>query len=460
MNAKQSLVILISNENYLRNWIQAGAFSKLADAYNVHYVVAKDYWDPERIKDFGVEKFDIVSQSSYRKFFLRRLLTVTMFKHFKKSPAFEVKLRYIKPHLQWLYKFLASPIVFDVFLAFIKILLPKWGEFSRILRSHKPTAVIAPSLAGDSFTIDMTYTAKAMGVKSILLINSWDNLVSKGVLPMPPDCLVVWGDQGKSQAISIQGVPADRIKTLGLARFEPYFKEIGLENKWFIHEFNGIPKDKKIILYAATALPFDDMSVLEVLDTEISLNSDLCDYVILFRPHPEMMKRVSERDFNDCDFKNVFIDRQVGNFYRSRFQAASDDFPSFINNAALEYYPLLLKSVSCVVCPPTTLALEGALNGSPCLVIGYSDGKNTKLSPDQICKYGFMSDLLAMPGVIPCFREDSLQESFKNLIEISLNSEARSTLVNSTRGIVYRDDIPYAGRLLKLVHEIVSDNPV
>jgi hypothetical protein len=460
MSDRKSLVIFISNENYLRNWIRAGAFEQLRANYELHYVVARDYWDPALLKDFGIAEYTVVEQPAYRKFLLRRLLTVTMFKHTRKSRAFSIKMRFVRPKWAWFYKFLALPAVYETFLLAVRAGLPTWAQFAQIVQRINPVAVIAPSLAADSFTIDMTYTAKKLGIKSMLLINSWDNLVSKGVLPLPPDCVGVWGQQGINQAMRVQNVPRERVVALGVPRFDRYFRQDEPKPEIDIHEFNGIPKNKKIILYAATAIPFDDISAIEILDRFISSDPAYSDYVILFRPHPEMMKRSGERAFADCHFSHVHLDRQVAAYYTSRFDKAVDSEQSYINNAELDYYPALLKAVVAVVCPPTTLGVEGAMNGAPCLMICYGDGKNTWLSPDQMCQYESVEEVLAMPGVVACHAESDLTACFAQAIRLSQDHDARHLLAEATRYVVYRDSTPYAQRLAFLVQCLVNEKPL
>ncbi|MHB1195129.1 MAG: CDP-glycerol glycerophosphotransferase family protein [Longimicrobiales bacterium] len=458
VNGKKSLVILISNENYLRNWIRAGAFEELRAGYRLHYVVAREsYWDPALLKDYGIADYSVVEQPAYRKFLLRRLLLVTMFKHTRRSKAFRIKMRAVGPRWAWLYRFLALPVLYEVFLAGLRLGLPRWRDLARVLSRITPAAVIAPSLAADSLTIDTTYTANKLGIKSMLLINSWDNLVSKGVLPLPPDCVGVWGTQGIDQATRVQNVPRDRVVALGVPRFDRYFRKDAPKPDIDIHQFNGIPTDKKILLYGATSIPFDDMSALRILDREISDNPDYSDYVILFRPHPEMMKRVGERPFHECGFENVVLDRQLGDFYTQRFSNDESSFPKLTTNRAeLEYYPALLSAIEVVVCPPTTLGVEGAMCGVPCLMICYGDKKNTYLSPDQVCQYENVEEILAMPGVVACHSESSLVECFRQAINFSRSEKARDALREATRFVVYRDDRPYAERLRILVDHLVS----
>lgn len=460
MKAKQNIIILISIETYLRNWIEAGAFIALGKNYNIHYVLAEYDWNPEDIQKYGIEKYHIVSQRKYRKMLFRRLLSVTMFRHAKTSHAFRIKINLAKPGFRFMYHFLALPIIYDCLLWTIDKFLPRWNEFSDLVQEINPVLVLAPSLCADSFTIDMTYTAKKDGIKSMLLINSWDNLVSKGVIPIAPDCLIVWGQQGINQAVNIQKIPGNKVVQLGVPRFEAYFHPQKTCFSPSIHEFNQIPENKKIILYATTSLPFDDVSVLEQLDKMISVNHRFTDYVILFRPHPEMMKRIDEKNINQFHFDNVYLDQQVANFYSSRFGMHDDDYKSQINNSDLDYYPMLLKSISGMICPPTTLSLEGAINGVPCLMICYGDGKNTYLPPDLVSQYENVQEILNFPGMIPCYQESFLSECFEKLIEFSNTENIRNKLSKASNYVVYRDENSYDKRLLLVVNNLLNGNPL
>jgi hypothetical protein len=60
---------------------------------------------------------------------------------------------------------------------------------------------------------------------------------------------------------------------LGVPRFEHYFKDnltTGAlsKDKDYIYDFNFIDKSKKLILYPATSLPFDDIRALALLDNK------------------------------------------------------------------------------------------------------------------------------------------------------------------------------------------------
>ena len=270
MSVKKNLIIFISLQTYLRNWIDAGAFSELHNKYNILYVIPEYDWNPKEIENYGIQNYKVIKQATWRKFLFRRILLVTMVRYSKRSMAFRIKIANFSGLMKWIHKVVSWDIFYQIFLTLCKFILGRWKELDEVFNNFKPDLVIAPSLAADSFTIDFTHTANKNKVKSLILINSWDNLVSKGVMPIQPTYVGLWGKQAWQQAVSVQRIAESKLIILGVPRFESYFSKD--TSNISIHEVNNIPQNKKIILYPATALPFDDVQALTTLDREISSN--------------------------------------------------------------------------------------------------------------------------------------------------------------------------------------------
>jgi hypothetical protein len=452
----KNILVILTLETHLRNWIQCGTFKELEKHYNVNYAVVMYDWDPELTRNFGIKKYILLNQNNIKRKLLLRFLGISMFRYAKFSKAFRVKTSYSKVYSKPFYKVLALPSVYKFLNWLISKSLPIWRELEETLIKQNISIVIMPSLATDSWTLDMIRTTKIMKVKSLILINSWDNLVSKGVLPQPPDWVGVWGKQGLNQAVNIQKIHKDKILILGAPRFDMYFDDNSqLDPKTEIYDFNKIPLGKKIILYAATSLPFDDVAVLKFLDNIIREEERFQDFVILFRPHPESLERVNEVHISTLQLKNVYLDKQMEEFYNRHFDEY-DEVPSYINKTSLDYYPKLLNSVVAMVSTPTTLSLEGALNKIPCLMICYNDGKHHYLSPDVVAQFEYIKDLLTFPGIVSCFDKEDLTSSFSKLVNISQDEKIKSQLFEATRYILFRDEKKYPTRLLKAVEGILN----
>ena len=76
------------------------------------------------------------------------------------------------------------------------------------------------------YEADVIKTARELGIPSILLVWSWDNLSSKAVLHEHPDHVFVWNDLQAREAVELHGVPTARLEILGAPNFDRFFRQI------------------------------------------------------------------------------------------------------------------------------------------------------------------------------------------------------------------------------------------
>jgi hypothetical protein len=70
---------------------------------------------------------------------------------------------------------------------------------------------------------DLLKAASELGLPSVMIVWSWDNLSSKAALQEHPDHLVVWNDLQVDEAVRLHSFPAERVHALGAASFDPLF---------------------------------------------------------------------------------------------------------------------------------------------------------------------------------------------------------------------------------------------
>ena len=456
--AKETIVILLALEGYLRNFIESQAFGLLEKSYDICYLVVEGQIRKELLSKYNICRYEIISQSKFRAEILRNYLILTMFKYSRIARGFRHKMFRLPRRKRWLYYFFSFPLLYYPIHFIFSQFLPVWKELDAYLKRLKPSLIIMPSLAADTWTIDMINTAKKRGVKSLVLINSWDNLVSKGVIPIAPDYLGVWGKQGVEQALKVQRMPVRGIRVLGAPYFDIYFDRTKGYDEHEIYNMNDLHRNKKILLVAASGLPFDELGLIKILDEEICAGK-YKDFAILYRPHPWMVKREDERHFSTYGFKNVFFDKQLEAYYNARFDEKGNfKTAEHVELPALDYYPKLMKIVSGIISPLSTITLEGALKGIPSVMICYSDDKNKFLPPNKVAEFEHVKDILEFPGVIPCFRKEELLSCVDKLVGIIDDRKIREKLSRATEYVVYRDDRKYSQRLLEAVKQILKDN--
>jgi hypothetical protein len=200
-------------------------------------------------------------------------------------------------------------------------------------------------------------------------------------------------------------------------------------------------------------MPFDELESVKKIDDAMN-RGRYGEFVILYRPHPWMTPRLGERHFDTYSFKNVYFDKQVEEFYNMRFKdpktAFKMKFPEF------GYYPKLMKAVSAIICPISTIVLEGAMNKVPSLLICYHDNVNEFMPPSKMVEFDHIQDILNFPGIIPCYKENELLDGVDKLIEYTKDEVIKDKLYEATEYIVFRDSKSYPQRLREAVDGILK----
>ena len=192
---------------------------------------------------------------------------------------------------------------------------------------------------------DLIKICNQLKIKSIFLVDNWDNLSDKSLMWNKPDLIGVWGEQSKQHAIRIQKFQEDKVVNIGTPRFEHYFRE---RNNFHKPHF-----DFNYILFLGTALEFDEIKILKIIDNFIIKNeSKISKTKIVYRPHPW---RMGTDKIKISEFKNIIIDPQIEkNYLETNF--VNTEFQPDIN-----YYTSLIKNSYFVVGGLTSMIIESSI---------------------------------------------------------------------------------------------------
>lgn len=95
---------------------------------------------------------------------------------------------------------------------------PDFETFLSLLNSENPDLVVAQTTLNDLSIFGLFEAARVAGVRSLLIIDSWDNLGTKPLLPIGPSKVAVWSKQTAKHALDFHGIPAKKIAILGTPR--------------------------------------------------------------------------------------------------------------------------------------------------------------------------------------------------------------------------------------------------
>lgn len=337
---------------------------------------------------------------------------------------------------------LASRMIFPFVGSIVKRSIRPNESLRGLIQHESFDLILFPSAAFDSVSVDLVTLGEELSVPTLCLIDNWDNLSSKTVLWRKPDHLGVWGPQAQSQAHTIHGFVPDQVHLIGTPRFDSYFE--ARTSAGFT-----APHSLPYALYVGSAMPFDDIGTLQILERILIESENLPpDFRLIYRPHPWQHKRNVDARFTAEDFSRVILDPQFDEAQKAGTVRGTND-PSF--QPDLDYYPGLLLSSRCVVGPLTTMLLEASLCLKPVVALSYFDGYHANTSQRYFSHFDGME---RVPGFVFCNDKESLTMLISQALEVDAINPAASD--DQTSYFLYRDERSYPVRLEALVRDIID----
>ena len=174
--------------------------------------------------------------------------------------------------------------------------IPSSASIDAFIRSLEPDiAVFTPLIGLRTAQPDYLKSARALGIKTVFAVASWDNLSSKSVVRPIPDLVTVWNEAQRDEAVSLHGIPRARVTVTGAPPFDQWFDWRPRPRADFCRRI-GIRADRSYVLYVCSALFKGGPSERELFERWLrhvrsSALPALRDVEILVRPHP---KRAAE----------------------------------------------------------------------------------------------------------------------------------------------------------------------
>ena len=174
--------------------------------------------------------------------------------------------------------------------------VPRSRQIDAYLAAERPDVVLFTPLIGVvvSPQLDYLQSAKALGYPTALGVWSWDHLSSKAILRSIPDRVFVWNETQQREAVTLHGVPPDRVVVTGAQCFDQWFDRAPSTDRAAFCARIGLP-DRPFVLYVCSAL-FQG-SASEALfvqrwirELRTSGLEPLASTPILVRPHPARVK--------------------------------------------------------------------------------------------------------------------------------------------------------------------------
>jgi hypothetical protein len=189
--------------------------------------------------------------------------------------------------------------------------VPRSRELEAFFREQAPDAVlITPLVDLGSPQLDHFLSARALGLRTILCVGSWDHLSSKSLLRATPDVVTVWNETQKQEAIELHQVPPDRVVVTGAQCYDQWFGRRPSRTREVFCEQIGLDGSKPFILYVCSSLfkhTANEARFVEKWIQQVRSSADpvLREAGLLIRPHPRRLEEWAQVDLTE--FKNVTL---------------------------------------------------------------------------------------------------------------------------------------------------------
>jgi hypothetical protein len=136
----------------------------------------------------------------------------------------------------------------------LESLVPADDGAARFLEGQKLDAVIVVARVNlAARDTEIVKAAVTLGIPTGLVVYSWDNLSSKGLVHVRPDRLFVWNEVQADEAERLHAIPRDRVVVTGAVRFDSMFERSPSSDREGLLRELGLDPSRKTVLYLGSS---------------------------------------------------------------------------------------------------------------------------------------------------------------------------------------------------------------
>jgi hypothetical protein len=136
----------------------------------------------------------------------------------------------------------------------LEALVPADDGVAGFLRESKLDVVVVVARVNlAARDTEVVKAAMELGIPTGIVVYSWDNLSSKGLVHVQPDALFVWNDVQAREAEELHGIPADRVVVTGAVRFDSVFDRAPSAPRAELLGELGLDPGRKTVLYLGSS---------------------------------------------------------------------------------------------------------------------------------------------------------------------------------------------------------------
>jgi hypothetical protein len=133
--------------------------------------------------------------------------------------------------------------------------IPPAAPLVRFLEQHRPDLVlVSPLVEPASNQVDLVRAAQTLGIRTGVLVASWDNLTNKGDLKVPCGLVAVWNEAQRREAVAYHRVSPETVAVTGAQPFDRWFDRRPSRTREAFCREVGLPDDGPFVLFTGSSI--------------------------------------------------------------------------------------------------------------------------------------------------------------------------------------------------------------
>jgi CDP-glycerol:poly(glycerophosphate) glycerophosphotransferase len=282
---------------------------------------------------------------------------------------------------------------------------------------------------------------------------SWDNLSSKGLINPQPDRLFVWSDHMRQEAITLQGVPPERIFETGSTVHDAFANTERFGSRSENLRRLGLDPERRLIVYGTNhgGSFWNEVEVVKRVAEWVEKDELGNDCQLWIRIHPQAVRGVYAirgEAYRDLISKRVIVE----------FPPVRDaNLPWQLPKSDLQHLVSLLRDAD-VVINSGSLSIDAAILDRPVICVAFDSCGDAPYdqSVRRYYDYTHLAHVVKANAVQLAHSPEELRQKIKDYLnDPTLDREGRRRIVRQQFG---RVDGKSANRLLAAVLEMLSSN--
>jgi hypothetical protein len=194
----------------------------------------------------------------------------------------------------------------DRFWRAIERRMPVSERSLNLMREFEPdVVVVSPLVEIASPQGDHIRAADRLGIPTVLVVASWDNLTTKGVIRDVPDMTIVWNEDQVREAIELHGVPPERVVATGAHSHDHWFSwKPSTDAEEFARKV-GLEPNRPLVLYVCSSgfiAGDDEPEFVREWARRLAESGDpeFASLRVIVRPHPQNFPSWREADLEEA----------------------------------------------------------------------------------------------------------------------------------------------------------------